>query len=86
LHHNCFSTKILIYTPKRFTQTPNGLSKPLFYVSAPSKLTILAPEDDENLFVLIPIAPDLEDGEEVREKILRYCDGKAGALCSAFHP
>ena len=44
-------------------------SNPLFYVSMPSKTDpSVAPEGCENLFVLIPLAPDLEDTEALREK------------------
>src|SRR5690606_30760703 len=43
--------------------------KPLFYASVPSITDpTVAPEGMENLFLLVPLAPDLEDGEEIREK------------------
>jgi phytoene desaturase len=52
-----------IYTNPRWPE------KPLFYVSAASKTDpSVAPEGKENLVILIPLAPDLEDGEEIREK------------------
>jgi phytoene desaturase len=41
----------------------------LFYVCAPSVTDdSVAPAGCENLFVLIPLAPDLEDDEAIREK------------------
>jgi phytoene desaturase len=47
-------------------------SNPLFYVCAPSKTDdTVAPEGCENLFILIPVAVDLNDDEAVRE---RYFD------------
>ncbi|WP_194775206.1 phytoene desaturase family protein [Pararhodonellum marinum] len=68
-HHNLFFDEPLgphadaIYTHPRWPE------KPLFYVSAPSITDpTVAPEGKENLFILIPLAPNLEDGEELREK------------------
>ena len=52
-----------IYTNPRWPE------KPLFYLSAASKTDpSVAPEGMENLVILIPLAPNLEDGEEIREK------------------
>ena len=52
-----------IYTNPRWPE------RPLFYLSAASKTDpTVAPEGMENLVILIPLAPDLEDGEEIREK------------------
>lgn len=52
-----------IYTNPRWPE------RPLFYLSAASKTDpSVAPEGMENLVILIPLAPDLEDGEEIREK------------------
>lgn len=52
-----------IYTHPRWPE------RPLFYLSAASKTDpSVAPEGMENLVILIPLAPDLEDGEEIREK------------------
>ena len=68
LHHNLFfdaDFKIHseeIYTSKRWP------TDPLFYMSAPSMTDdTIAPDGHENLFILIPIAPDLEDTEAIRE-------------------
>ena len=68
-HHNLFFDEDFdIHADEIYTH-PQWPSKPLFYVSAPSKTDAsVAPEGAENLFVLIPIATDLADGEEVREK------------------
>ena len=69
IHHNLFFDEDFnIHADEIYTH-PQWPSKPLFYASAPSKTdTSVAPEGCENLFVLIPIAPDLEDNEEIREK------------------
>jgi phytoene desaturase len=68
-HHNLFFDEDFNLHADEIYTNPKWPSKPLFYVSAPSKTDAsVAPEGCENLFVLIPIAPDLEDNEEVREK------------------
>jgi phytoene desaturase len=42
---------------------------PAYYVCVPSETDeTVAPEGHSNLFVLVPIAPDLEDGPETRER------------------
>lgn len=69
LHHNLFFDEDFNLHADEIYTNPKWPSKPLFYASVPSKTDdSVAPEADENLFILIPIAPDLEDGEETREK------------------
>ncbi len=68
-HHNLFFDEDFgVHSHEIYTQ-PQWPSKPLFYVSAPSKTDpSVAPEGSENLFVLIPVAPDLAgDTEEIRD-------------------
>ncbi|WP_234736208.1 phytoene desaturase family protein [Tellurirhabdus bombi] len=68
-HHNLFFDEDFKLHAKEIYETPQWPSKPLFYVSAPSKTDpSVAPAGMENLFVLIPVAPDLEDSEAMREK------------------
>ncbi len=69
LHHNLFFDEdFKLHSHEIYTE-PQWPTKPLFYASAPSKTdSSVAPEGHENLFLLIPVAPDLEDTEEVREK------------------
>jgi phytoene desaturase len=68
-HHNLFFDEDFNLHAEEIYKNPKWPSKPLFYVSAPSKTdTSVAPEGSENLFLLIPIAPDLEDDEQTREK------------------
>ncbi len=69
LHHNLFFDADFdqhatdIYTEAAWPQ------KPLFYVCCPSKTdATVAPDGHENLFVLIPLAPGLEDTTALREK------------------
>jgi phytoene desaturase len=68
-HHNLFFDRdFKIHSHEIYTD-PQWPSDPLFYVSAPSVTDpSVAPEGCENIFLLVPVAPDLEDNEEVREK------------------
>jgi phytoene desaturase len=69
LHHNLFFDTDFSKHAKEIYESPQWPSNPLFYVSAPSKTdSEIMPEGCENLFILIPVAPDLEDTEEIREK------------------
>lgn len=69
IHHNLFFDEDFDVHADEIYTHPQWPSKPLFYASAPSKTDAsVAPEGAENLFILIPIAPDLADGEEVREE------------------
>ena len=69
IHHNLFFDEDFELHAQEIYTRPKWPSKPLFYVSAPSKTdTSVAPEGCENLFLLIPIAPNLEDSEETRER------------------
>jgi phytoene desaturase len=68
-HHNLFFDTPFSVHAKEIYDNPVWPSNPLFYVSAPSKTdNSVAPEGMENLFILIPVAPDLNDNDEIREK------------------
>lgn len=68
-HHNLFFDEDFNLHAVEIYKNPKWPSKPLFYVSAPSKTDkSVAPEGSENIFLLVPIAPDLEDSDIVREK------------------
>jgi len=68
-HHNLFFDEDLDQHAKEIYTQPQWPSKPLFYVSCITKTDVsAAPEGKENLFFLIPLAPGLEDTEELREK------------------
>lgn len=67
-HHNLFFDESLEEHGKEIYQDPKWPKNPLFYLSVPSITdSSLAPEGHENLFFLIPLAPDLEDTESIRE-------------------
>ena len=69
LHHNLFFDEDFKQHAYEIYENPEWPSKPLFYVCCTSKTDEgAAPEGCENVFVLIPLAPDLEDTEELREK------------------
>jgi len=71
-HHNLFFDKDLIEHGKTIYDNPDWPEAPLFYVCAPSKTDKdVAPEGSENLFILIPIAPNLEDSQEVKDKYFK---------------
>jgi len=68
-HHTLFFENDLdlhtqeIYTDKKWP------TKPLFYACCPSKTDpSVAPENCENVFLLMPVAPGIEDSEEIRER------------------
>lgn len=70
-HHTLFFENELdehidcIYKDKKWPD------KPLFYSCCPSKTDLgVAPEGCENLFLLLPLAPGIDDEETVREKYL----------------
>jgi len=68
-HHNLFFDESLEQHGIEIYKNPKWPSAPLFYVCAPSLTdSSVAPSGSENLFFLIPIAPDLKDDEATREK------------------
>jgi len=68
-HHNLFFDEDFHQHAVEIYDKPQWPSKPLFYVSAPSVTDpTVAPAGMENLFVLIPLAPGLQDTAELREK------------------
>ena len=69
LHHNLFFDRDFELHAKEIYKKPNWPADPLFYACVPSITDdSVAPEGMENLFLLIPVAPGLEDTEEIREK------------------
>ncbi|MFN4081675.1 MAG: phytoene desaturase family protein [Saprospiraceae bacterium] len=72
LHHNLFFDEDFATHAIEIYESPRWPSRPLFYVSAPSVTDLsVAPEGCENLFILVPVAPGLQDTESIRE---RYYD------------
>lgn len=67
-HHNLFFDEDFGRHAREIYETPRWPEKPLFYVSAPSVTDpSVAPEGCENLFILVPVAPGLEDTPAIRE-------------------
>ncbi|MGV3504115.1 MAG: phytoene desaturase family protein [Adhaeribacter sp.] len=67
-HHNLFFDEDFGPHAREIYETRRWPSRPLFYVSVPSQTDPgVAPPGCENLFVLIPVAPDLADEEQTRE-------------------
>jgi phytoene desaturase len=71
-HHTLFFDEDLRQHSIEIYKDPRWPGKPLFYVCCASKTDEgVAPENHENLFLLLPIAPGLEDDESTREKYFR---------------
>lgn len=71
-HHNLFFEENFASHAHTIYTRPDWPEKPLYYVCCPGKTDpSVAPEDMENLFLLIPVAPGLEDTPEIRQ---RYFD------------
>jgi phytoene desaturase len=69
LHHNLFFDEDFDQHAEEIYTNPQWPSKPLFYACCPSVTDkSVAPEGCENLFFLIPVAPDLKDSESKREE------------------
>jgi phytoene desaturase len=69
LHHTLFFDADFARHAEEIYDDARWPQKPLFYVSATSKTDdSVAPEGCENLMVLIPVAPGLDDTEATREK------------------
>jgi phytoene desaturase len=68
-HHNLFFDEDFGRHAHEIYENPKWPEKPLFYASVPSITDpSVAPEGCENLFLLIPVAPGLEDTPEIRDK------------------
>ncbi len=81
-HHNLFFDEDFTLHAHEIYTEPKWPSKPLFYASAPSKTDdSIAPEGCENVFLLIPVAPDLEDTDAMREHYYSMLMDKLEAYC-----
>ena len=68
-HHNLFFDTDFDLHSKEIYKDPKWPSKPLFYANFTSMTNShTAPEGCENGFILVPIAPGLEDNNDLREK------------------
>lgn len=82
-HHNLFFDKDFVEHSNDIYKRNKYSTDPLFYVSCTSKTDdLVAPEGDENLFILIPIASGLHDEESIREeyyeKIMKRLEDHTG--------
>ncbi len=68
-HHTLFFDEDFSVHSSEIYENPQWPTRPLLYVSATSKTDpTVAPKGKENLVVLIPVAPDIADTTEIREK------------------
>ena len=68
-HHNLFFDVDFDKHASSIYDTPEWPKEPLFYVNLPSSSDqSMAPKGKEACFILIPIAPDLEDTQALRDK------------------
>ncbi|MEY3646837.1 MAG: Diapolycopene oxygenase [Bacteroidota bacterium] len=81
-HHNLFFDRdFSVHSHEIYTEA-NWPTDPLFYASAPSVTdSSVAPDGCENVFLLIPVAPNLVDTEEVREKYFDQLMDRLEAYC-----
>lgn len=76
-HHNLFFDEDFTLHAHEIYKDPKWPSKPLFYVCCPSRTDAsVAPEGKENLFILIPIAPGLEDDKDLHEHYYNIVMGR----------
>ncbi|UCD37172.1 MAG: phytoene desaturase [Fidelibacterota bacterium] len=68
-HHNLFFDTEFDPHATAIYDEPRWPEEPQFYVSCTSKSDVaVAPPGAETLFILIPVAPDLEDSKETRKR------------------
>ncbi len=71
-HHNLFFDVDFNKHASEIYDNPKWPESPLFYVNFPSITDCnMAPIGHENCFILIPIAPGLEDNDKIREKFFK---------------
>ncbi|ASU36686.1 phytoene desaturase family protein [Mucilaginibacter xinganensis] len=82
-HHTLFFDADLKLHAIEIYKDPQWPTKPLFYVCCPSKSDDgLAPEGHENLFILMPLAPGIEDTEALREEYFGLIMDRLEDYCS----
>ncbi len=82
IHHNLIFDTSLDAHASEIYEHPRWPSEPLFYVCAPSKTDrTVAPQGQENLFILMPVAPGLEDTEELRDRYFDIMMKRLEQLC-----
>jgi len=72
LHHTLFFDEDFALHAHEIYEDPRWPTAPQFYVSCPSKTDpTVAPDDCENLMILIPVAPGLVDEPSIRERYFK---------------
>ena len=72
LHHNLFFHTSMQQHFHEIYEAPQWPTRPLFYVSCTSQTdATVAPAGCENVFILIPVAPGLQDTPDIRQKYLQ---------------
>ena len=67
-HHNLFFDEDFATHAKELYQKPSWPTAPLFYACVPSKTDpSVAPKGKENIFILMPVAPGIEDNEALHD-------------------
>jgi phytoene desaturase len=82
-HHNLFLSEHWERHFQTIFDKPAWPENPSYYVGCSSKTDpTVAPSDGENLFILVPVAPGLDDNEQIREdffeKIVSHLEGLLG--------
>lgn len=82
-HHNLYLSDLWEQHFKEVRENPKWPEDPSYYVCATTKTDpSVAPEGCENLFFLVPVAPGLEDNEEIRqsmyEKVITHFESLIG--------
>ncbi len=68
-HHNLYFHPQWENHFQQIFQNPEWPDEPSYYVCCPSKTDdSVAPKNYENVFILVPVAPGLEDTDEIREQ------------------
>lgn len=81
-HHNLFFDRDFTLHSHEIYTEPAWPTAPLFYASAPSITDpSVAPEGCENVFLLIPVAPNLADDEATRERYYEELMDRLEAYC-----
>jgi phytoene desaturase len=82
-HHNLFLSADWERHFSTIFDKPSWPENPSYYIGCPSKTDpTVCPPNMENIFILVPVAPDLDDTEEMREQffqaVLRHLERLLG--------
>lgn len=81
-HHNLFFDRPFGPHAKSIYKQPGWPEEPLFYVCVPSKTdSTVAPPNCENMFILIPLATELRDSDDLRERYFHKVIDRIEAFC-----